>query len=43
MSAYLSDASTRAARAAGAVGVLSKPFATEVLAQAVDKVLEPRA
>jgi len=42
MSAYLSDASARAARAAGAVGVLSKPFATEVLAQTIHKALEPR-
>lgn len=42
MSAYMCAASARAARAAGAVGVLSKPFGTDMLAQSVDKALGPR-
>ena len=42
MSAYMSEAGARSAREAGAVGVLSKPFATDALARSVHQALERR-
>lgn len=42
MSGYLSEASEMAARDAGAVAFLSKPFLIDVFAQAVEKALERR-
>jgi DNA-binding NtrC family response regulator len=42
MTGYPSEASRSAAREAGAVEFLSKPFSNDLLARAVDKALEAR-